>query len=63
MITVGNDTEYYEPHTGTCTCAMTHMTIAELEEMEADRQKLLMCNQDMMKENEQLKMGELKVDF
>ena len=61
LSTVGNDTEYCEPHTGTC--AMTDMTIAELEEMEADRQKRLMCNQDMMKENEQLKMGELKVDF
>ena len=53
LSTVGSGTEYCEPSTGTC--AMTDLSMADLVEIEKDRQKLLHSKQDVMKKTEKLK--------
>ena len=53
LSTVGSGTEYCEPSTGTC--AMTDLSMADLVEIEEDRQKLLHSKQDVVKKTEKLK--------
>ena len=58
LSTVGSGTEYCEPSTGTC--AKTDLSMADLVEIEEDRQKLLHSKQDVMKKTEE---GEYDIAF